>query len=872
VKIAIDLQACQTPGSRRRGIGRYSRELAKGIVRNRGSHRVHFLLNEAFGDQVDTVHRELGASQEATFETYRLLGFGASQGEDRKKLQRINDEVLNWRYACSGADALHISSVFEGWLAGDAHVTASIADVPGMIRSATLYDLIPLLLDATYLTPSTRRAYFARLGVFQQLDLIFAISESARRDAIGRLNVSPERIVNIGGAASSAFHRVANLNTDRVAEMLSRHRLARRFVLYTGGIDHRKNLDFLLRAYAALPNETRQEVQLVIVCEMSPEEHRDLLQRAATSGIAGQAVFPGYVSDEELNLLYNLCELFVFPSLYEGFGLPVLEAMTCGACVLASNTSSMPEILGQPEMLFDPADAGTLTRMMHELLSAHARRQELAAANIERSGSFSWDNVARTVIEAMEDVHARRRTACASSAPARRLRVALVSPLPPQRSGIADYCASMLPHWNRHFEITLLADGYVPALDRVFGSYPIMSMHEFRQEALRFDSILYHVGNSPYHAAMYALLSRYPGIVVMHDFYLSGLLQWMEHHDRVPGMFQRELVLAHGADAVHAVDALARGELDADHLRIRYAVSRRVVKHARGLIFHSRFAQQLAVDAYPDLIGVPSCVVPQASFAGPPDTAERNASRGALGIGTSDLLVCAFGFLVETKDNELLLAALSRHSIAGDARIRVAFVGELEQGSLKARIDALLAGHPMRDRIRITGYVDDREYMRYLAACDIGVSVRSNSRGETSAAMLKQLAVGCATIVSDYAAMSELPDDVACKIPPSDPDALTRALKRLVDDPLLRNRFGQAARRWIDESSRPAQVANQYAAAVSMLTELDRARCAGRLTRRIAEIADDENLDERATAGAADAIASGLATHPASARWLAAHS
>jgi hypothetical protein len=119
--------------------------------------------------------------------------------------------------------------------------------------------------------------------------------------------------------------------------------------------------------------------------------------------------------------------------------------------------------------------------------------------------------------------------------------------------------------------------------------------------------------------------------------------------------------------------------------------------------------------------------------------------------------------------------------------------------------------------------------------------------------------------------MSELPDDVAMKIPPSDANALACALKCLADDAPLRLRLGDAARRWIDASCHPASVAEQYAAAIATLTELDGARCAGHLVRKIAELVDDEGLDGQVTAAAGEAIAAGLALHPASARWLPRH-
>jgi glycosyltransferase involved in cell wall biosynthesis len=867
VKIAIDLQACQTPESSRRGIGRYSLALAQAIARNRGAHSVQFLLNRAFADEGSGLQRELEGEQEALVETYRLVGYDAASSEDRKKLARLNDELLNWRYACTGADAVHISSVFEGWLTGDAHVSGKIDQVPGAIRSATLFDLIPLLFDDAYLSAPARADYFARLAVFHQLDLVFAISESARHDAIRRLNIPSERIVNIGAAASAAFHRLPDLTGQAASEVLSRHGIGQRFILYTGGMDYRKNLDFLLDAYAALPAEVRGHTQLIVTCEVTPESHRDLQRRAAERGIDGQTIFTGFVTDEDLNVLYNRCELFVFPSLYEGFGLPLLEAMACGACVLASNTSSMPEIVGRPDALFDPTDVASLVRMLHALLAAPDRRRELGEFNVHRARLFSWEKVAQTFIGAIEDAHARRqgKPSCAPSM--RRARVALVSPLLPQRTGIAEYCTSMLPHWSRHFDLELLADGYVPQLDGIVGSYPIRDLAQFRGNANRFDSILYHFGNSPYHASMYALLPRYPGIVVMHDFFLSGLVQWMDHTGGVPGLFSRELAIAHREEALLEIDAMARDRLPMDTLATSYPISRRVIEHARGVIFHSQFARQLALDTYPDLALVPSCVVPQACFVSAPDPAERQAARERLGLKSDDVLVCAFGFLVETKDNPLLLEALASRSVADDERIRVAFVGALEAGPLRSRIDRMLAQHPMRSRITITGYVDGDEYMRYLAACDIGVSLRSNSRGETSAAMLKQLAAGCATIVSDHAAMSELPANVALKVPAA-AEPLARALELLAHDPRLRAQFGLAAKRWVEQCCQPAHVADQYACAIALLTELDHARCARRLVTRIAGIADQERLDATSTAAAAEAVAAGLALHPASGRWL----
>jgi glycosyltransferase involved in cell wall biosynthesis len=353
----------------------------------------------------------------------------------------------------------------------------------------------------------------------------------------------------------------------------------------------------------------------------------------------------------------------------------------------------------------------------------------------------------------------------------------------------------------------------------------------------------------------------------MHDFFLSHLVFGMDGARGKTGIFARELTAAHGEKAAYDIEAVARGQLQWSDLLYGYPVSRKVIQHARGVIFHSQYAADLLLDTYPDLSSVPTCIVPQAcavSF----DPAERQSARAALGLRSDDLLVCAFGFLGEIKENELLLHALSSPRLSDDRRIRVAFVGALEVDPHRTRINTLIARHPLRERIEVTGYVDETKYSHYLLACDIGVSLRTKSRGETSAAMQKQLAVGCATIVSDYAAMGELPDEIVCKVPSSDAEALVRALKTLCDDSALRARLGAAARRWAAEWCHPAHVAEEYSSAIASLTTLDRARSAAGLVRRISEMVTDDPLEAEVSLPVGEAIAQGLSLHPATARWL----
>jgi glycosyltransferase involved in cell wall biosynthesis len=827
VKIAIDLQACQTPGSRRRGIGRYSLELAKGILRNRKSHQVQLLLNHAFREHDDALKEELADAHGASFETYRLVPVDGAPGQHRRELQRINDEILNWRYACCGADVLHVSSVFEAWGAPGAHVDARIADVPGVLRSATLYDLIPLLFADAYLAPSVRAEYIATLGVFQQMDLILAISESARRDAIAKLDILPERIVSIGAAVSGAFGRIESIDPERSREVLRRHGLRSRFVLYTGAADPRKNVDFLLRAYAALPAALRAEVQLAIVSGLHEAERRALAQRAAALGIEDDVALIGYIPDEDLNLLYNRCDLFVLPSLYEGFGLPLLEAMTCGACVIASNASSMPEIVGRSDVLFDPTEHAGLTRMMRDLLGAPERRRELGSASLVRSRQFSWDNVARAAIEAMEESSRRKAAASAFAAPRlgtppSRPRIALFAPLPPQRDVAAEYTASTLPLLARHFDVELVVPEYTPALDDVAGRFAVLDVPELRHRVAGFDAVVHQLPGANADMGAPALLGAFPGIVVVDD------------------------------------------------VRSCLSELRDAIGNARGIVVHSRFEQELLAGAPAAIADIPVRVVSRAQFVRA-EPADRRRARAVLRLSDDDLLIGMLSTLSEATQFRALLDALGGESQAKDVRrLHVAFVGDLLRGPDDDPIGAAIARHPMRDRIRVTGPLDPQALAEHVAAIDVAVTLQIPSGAEASAALQSVLAAGCATIVGDGPESSDIPGDVAFGVGMSDVDALSRALRLLVDDAALRTRLGQSAARWVREELHPARVAQQFADAIAALAALDRARCASGVTRRVAELVAGSGLQHEVLQQAEEAIAAGIELHPASGREMPA--
>ena len=569
----------------------------------------------------------------------------------------------------------------------------------------------------------------------------------------------------------------------------------------------------------------RAEAQLAIVSGLHDPERQALAQRAAGLGIENDVALIGYIPDDDLNLLYNTCDLFVLPSLYEGFGLPLLEAMTCGACVIASNTSSMPEIVGRADVLFDPTEHADLTRMLRDLLGAPERRRELAAANLVRSRRFSWDNVGRAALEAMDEASRRRAAATSFAAPRlgtppSRPRIALFAPLPPQRNVAADYAASMLPLLARHFDVELVVPEYTPALDEVAGRFAVLDIPELRCRAGEFDAFVHQLAGTEPGADAQAFVAEFPGIVVMAD------------------------------------------------VRSCLPELREAVAHAHGIIVHSRAGQELLASEPATIADIPVQVVPRAAFVRA-EAADRRRSRAALRVGDDELLIAMFDEMSDATQFQRLLDALAGGPPAKDARrLHVAYAGDLLRGPYHDSISAAIARHPMRDRIRVTGPLDLRARADFVAATDIAVALAPPVGSDASAALQRLLAAGCPTIVADAPGSLDMPGDVAFRVDASDADALGRALTLLVGDAALRSLLGAAAARWVREELHPARVAQQFADAIAALAALDRARCAAGLTRRVGELVAGSGLPPEMARQAEEAIAAGVELHPASGRRL----
>jgi glycosyltransferase involved in cell wall biosynthesis len=250
-------------------------------------------------------------------------------------------------------------------------------------------------LDRLYLDLSNR--YHVRAAT-----RLLAISQATKDDLVRRYGVRPERVTVTYLAAGEEMRPVED--PASVAELKSRLGLAGDYLLYVGTLQPRKNLERLVQAFALVAAQ-RPALQLVIAGKKG-WMYEEIFAQVRRLGLEGRVVFPGYVAVEDLPALYTGALAFVFPSLYEGFGMPVLEAMACGAPVVASNTSSLPEVTGNAALLVDPTDVAALAAALLRIAGDSALRSDLRARGLVQAARFSWERCARETLAAMDQAMA----------------------------------------------------------------------------------------------------------------------------------------------------------------------------------------------------------------------------------------------------------------------------------------------------------------------------------------------------------------------------------------------------------------------------------------------------------------------------------
>jgi glycosyltransferase involved in cell wall biosynthesis len=356
--IALDARvAAEVPAGR----GRYVRELIRNLVPLLGEHRLELYARERW--------QELPDSEQVSWRTL--------PGSD-----------LGWAWAAGRA----MRGNCDVALATSSYLLCAAAGAP---VHSMVWDLAPF----------HRELHSSRGSVFERVTLplavrrcrsLVAISAATRDELLARYPRAAGRTAVAHPAAGPQFTAG---RTDEDEQALARQGVTRPYVLATGTLEPRKNLPRLIEAFTSLPDEVRAARQLVLAGAPGWETAETFAHVARHARMVKTL---GYVPEEDLPALYRGADVFCYPSLYEGFGIPVLEAICCGTAVLTSGRSSMPEVAGDAARYVDPEDTADIAKGLSELLSDPPLREMLVARGLKRAEQFTWEGAARTVLAVLE--------------------------------------------------------------------------------------------------------------------------------------------------------------------------------------------------------------------------------------------------------------------------------------------------------------------------------------------------------------------------------------------------------------------------------------------------------------------------------------
>jgi len=389
-----------------------------------------------------------------------------------------------------------------------------------------------------------------------------------------------------------------------------------------------------------------------------------------------------------------------------------------------------------------------------------------------------------------------------------RPRLAFVSPLPPQRTGVADYSNDLLPALSEHYEIVAIVEDKSEVLAPIQNVAAIMDAAWFKVHALEFDRIVYQFGNSANHAYMIPLLRIFPGVLVMHDFFLGHFIGEIDKNPQYAGIWMDELYRSEGYSALMKKFTIGGNEQVVEQCPVNFTF----MQHAQGIIFHSQYSYNLARAFYGEKVAQHCSIVAQGIVASP--LSSRVEARAYLGIKESAFVVCSFGFVGPNKLSQKIFDAWKVFRKSGKEPAELVFVGACPPCIYNQNLSDDIAANHKFDA-KITGYVSQHEYRSYLAACDVAIQLRTNTRGETSRAALECMSVGIPTIVSNHGPFAEIPDHCVFKVADDcSIDQLAQTLELIISEPQVVKSIGFAAQEFVKSNLSIALIADQYFKAI----------------------------------------------------------
>lgn len=411
MRIVIDCQCLQT-NSRYRGIGHYAISLIQQLLSDNKEknypHEFILLFNQIDISVITKIKNDLSELMGSNVKIYTInILLDCIFVSEKNPIGNIFNELLYNNFLNQlNIDFVLIISLFEG---RDEPIVNAIHD--DKKRNYTIgiigHDLIPLISKDEYLIDTRFSAwYYNKISNLKNAEIVLTVSNSAKLEFDTYLEQYQGKVINSSSACNQYYHNFDE-NNKKVnyfdIEFIKKIGINKPFIMYSGAADERKNLRSLIQAYSLLNNDIKNKFDIVLVGNYHQSSKQELTNYAKSLNINEQQIkYTGFISLEELNTLYNYCSVFVFPSLHEGFGLPVLEAMTCGAAVICSNTTSLPEVIDNEVATFNPLNVNEIANLLNKVLTDDNFKNKLIQHNLKKCKEFSWKKSANIVISEIE--------------------------------------------------------------------------------------------------------------------------------------------------------------------------------------------------------------------------------------------------------------------------------------------------------------------------------------------------------------------------------------------------------------------------------------------------------------------------------------
>jgi glycosyltransferase involved in cell wall biosynthesis len=645
---------------------------------------------------------------------------------------------------------------------------------------ATIYDIIPLIMPEDYIyswQKAQNTEYKRRIETLPNwADKLIFISESSKIDferIDARVNCKSVAIP-LAVDYTKFYPHISSINKNKNP-----------YILYTGGFDPRKNMVKAIKAFSHLIKDEPKEfenLKFYLVCACNEETRETYERLAAKLGILDKLVLTGYVEEDVLVNLYRGASVFFFPSRYEGFGLPVLEAMACGLPVVTTNVSSIPEVIGDLAYYCCPDDSKEMALALKKALRDNASEQSSRQEYVTRAREFTWAKTAASYSQLFTNTlfYANNLREL------KRPKIAYVSPWPPQRSGIANYSWEIVRQLKEYVDVSLYLEKKQECNTDNLG-LAVKDISVLPEDIKEYDCVVYHIGNNTsFHKKIYKMAWQYPGIVVLHEFNIHPFLAdaFLGTDDEY--LYADALSAGYGEQGISSYKSVKFSGTPPEIWK--FPLSHALAKRSLATIVHSWWAKN-QLQEIDNVFVIPMGSTSKTRFE---VSSSDSRLRERFCILPNHFLISSFGFVNRLKRIPQILEAIK---ILLEMGYPVQFFigGDLIEPSLV--LEEKIKSLGISNNVIISGYLSEEDYEGCLNMSDIVLNLRYPSLGESSAALMNTLGYGKACIVSNYQQFAELPNSVCWKadIEELEVPQLVAYLKELMRNPTARKQLSKNA-------------------------------------------------------------------------------